>query len=370
MNDFRAEPPELVAALEAAAARVIRSGHYVLGPEVIRFEQAWAGRCATNHAVGVGNGMDAIEIGLRAIGIGAGDEVITTPMTAFATVLAILRSGATPVLADIDPDTALLSMDSVARVLTQRTRAVLLVHLYGRAADLGAWERFCGAHGIDLLEDCAQAHLAVSAGRPVGTVGRFGAFSFYPTKNLGAIGDAGMLVTSDPALAAAAASLRNYGQSDRYHHPRIGLNSRLDELQAALLSARLPWLGSQTARRREIAAAYRAGIDHPMVTLPPEPAEAASHVHHLFVVTSPAREALKLHLEAEGVQTHAHYPVPVHHQPPIFGIRHDPLGLSKAEAHSERCLSLPCHPGLSHGQVTSVIEAVNRFASCVRVLPA
>ena len=202
-----------------AAKRVIDSGWYVLGKEVEAFEEKWATACGVVHAVGVGNGMDAIEIALRALGIGHGDEVITTPMTAFATVLAIMRSGATPVLADIDPNTALLSHDSAERCISPRTRAVVLVHLYGQIRDMDAWEAFCNRHGISLVEDCAQAHLAQWKNRTAGSFGEIGAYSFYPTKNLGALGDAGILVTNNAKLAEAAGRLRNYGQSVRYHHP-------------------------------------------------------------------------------------------------------------------------------------------------------
>lgn len=361
MNDFTAEPAELVAAMEAAASRVIRSGYYVLGPEVRAFEAAWAAQCGARFGIGVGNGMDAIEIGLRAMEIGPGDEVITTPMTAFATVLAIMRSGATPVLADIDPETALLDSDSVARCIGPRTRAVVVVHLYGRSADLPHWENFCRERGIALIEDCAQAHLARSAGRPVGSVGAFGAWSFYPTKNLGAIGDGGMLVTQDEALAQKAASLRNYGQSVRYHHPLLGMNSRLDELQAALLGARLRWLPAFTARRRAIAQSYHEGLANPAVRPLPVAVDVESHVHHLFVVTTTHRDELQKHLEAKQVQTYVHYPIPVHRQPPAQAIRCDVDGLHHSEVHGRSCLSLPCHPGLSDDEVRFVVAAVNDF---------
>ena len=236
MNDFKAEPEALRRDMAVAVERVLASGWYILGKEVESFERQWAQACGVAHGVGMGNGLDAIEVALRALDIGPGDEVITTPMTAFATVLAVLRAGATPVLADIDPQTALLAPESVRRVLSARTRAVLLVHLYGQLRGMEEWGRLCGERGIALIEDCAQAHFARWRGRSAGAFGRAGAYSFYPTKNLGALGDAGMLVTNDPALAARAACLRNYGQSERYHHPELGLNSRLDELHAAILA--------------------------------------------------------------------------------------------------------------------------------------
>ena len=361
MNDFKAEPPALREAMQAAAARVFESGWYVLGRELEAFEREWAATCGVDHAVGVGNGMDAIEIALRALNIGPGDEVITTPMTAFATVLAILRAGATPVLADIDPDTALLSMASAERCLTPQTRAVVLVHLYGQVRNMRAWVDWCAQQGVALVEDCAQAHLAAQNGTTAGAFGAAGAYSFYPTKNLGAIGDGGMLVTRDEALAKRAATLRNYGQSVRYHHPELGLNSRLDEIQAAILSARLQWLAEFTQRRREIVEAYRVGIVHPDVRLLAAPEAESAHVYHLFVVCCEARDALQAHLQAHGVQTLIHYPIPVHQQPPCLDMRRDPQGLGHSEYHAARCLSLPCHPQMSDVDTAAVIAAVNAF---------
>lgn len=253
MNDFRAEPCALKEEVLASVSRVIESGWYVLGKEVDLFEQVWADLCAVPHAVGVGNGMDAIEIALRSLDIGPGDEVITTPITAFATVLAILRAGATPVLADIDPETALLDRDSVARCVSPNTKAIVLVHLYGQVRDMDAWVGFCDHHSIYLIEDCAQSHLAKWRGKISGSFGIAGAYSFYPTKNLGALGDGGMLITKHADLAERASRLRNYGQSVRYHHPEIGMNSRLDEIQAAILQVRLKWLPEFTVRRQKLS---------------------------------------------------------------------------------------------------------------------
>jgi len=361
MNDFKAEPAQLRERMVAAAQRVFESGWYVLGQELSRFEAEWAKRCHTAHAVGVGNGMDAIEIALRGLDIGPGDEVITTPMTAFATVLAIVRAGATPVLADIEPDTALLSLGSVERCLSSRTKAVLLVHLYGQIRNMGAWVAYCEAHKIHLLEDCAQAHLASWEGRPAGSFGTAGAFSFYPTKNLGAIGDAGMLVTNEQVLAERAGQLRNYGQSVRYHHPHLGMNSRLDELQAAILSERLEYLPHFTERRRQVAEHYRARIRNPHVKLLAAPQEPGAHVYHLFVITCAHRGQLIAHLERNGIQSLAHYPVPVHHQEPCLQIRRDPAGLPHAEHHAAHCLSIPCHPQLTEAHVDEVAEALNTF---------
>lgn len=361
MNDFKAEPPELREAMLGAVRRVLESGWYVLGNEVVAFEKQWAAACGLTYAVGVGNGMDAIEVVLRSLGVGPGDEVITTPMTAFATVLAIIRAGATPVLADIDPETALLSIDSAARCVSPRTKALLLVHLYGQVRNMLAWSDFCTKHGIQLVEDCAQAHLATWQAKIAGSFGAAGAYSFYPTKNLGTPGDAGMLVTNDELLAQRAGRLRNYGQSVRYQHPELGMNSRLDEIHAAMLAERLNWLPEFTERRRHIANVYQAEINNPKVRLLASPEEPSSHVFHLFVVTCEQREELQAHLEQDQVQSNIHYPVPIHRQGPCLGMKRDPQGLENADSHAATCLSLPCHPQMTEGDIATVIVAVNSF---------
>ncbi len=361
MNDFKAEPPELREAMLTAAKRVIESGWYVLGAEVTSFEKQWAATCGVGYGVGVGNGMDAIEIALRALDIGPGDEVITTPMTAFATVLAILRAGATPVLADIDVDSALLSLESVQRCISAKTKAVLLVHLYGQVRGMTAWQVFCEERGIFLIEDCAQAHLATWRGKVAGSMGVAGAYSFYPTKNLGAPGDAGMLVTQNAALAERASRLRNYGQSVRYHHPELGMNSRLDEIHAAMLAERMKWLGEFTDRRRAIAQAYRVGITHPAVQQLAPPDDYTSHVYHLYVVTCQHRNDLQSHLNHHQVQALIHYPIPVQAQEPCRQIKCDPKGLISSELHAAQCLSLPCHPQMTDEDIEKVITSVNSF---------
>jgi dTDP-4-amino-4,6-dideoxygalactose transaminase len=361
MNDFQAEPEEMRDAMLLSAKRVFESGWYVLGKELEQFEQLWAKTCGVPYSIGVGNGLDAIELALRALKIGAGDEVITTPMTAFATVLAILRAGATPVLADIDPETALLSVASVERCLSSRTKAVVLVHLYGQVRHMQVWSEFCQAHEIVLIEDCAQSHLAQFQGKYAGTFGVAGAYSFYPTKNLGAIGDAGMLITQDQAVAETVVRLRNYGQSQRYHHPELGMNSRLDELQAAILAERLRWLPEFTQRRQAIAAAYYASIHHPAIRLLSLPQEPSAHVYHLFVVSCEHRSELQAHLQTHGIQSLMHYPLPIHHQEPCKNIARDPQGLKRSEDHANTCLSLPCHPQLTDADVAQVIDVLNSY---------
>lgn len=362
MNDFVAEPAELKSDMRSAAARVIDSGWYVLGPEVRAFEERWAEVCNVGHCVGVGNGMDAIELILRALDIGPGDEVITTPVTAFATVLAILRAGAVPVLADIDPASALLSPESVKRCLSARTRAVLLVHLYGQVRRMEEWQALTREAGIHLLEDCAQAHLSSWSGHPAGSFGTAGAYSFYPTKNLGALGDAGAVTTGYADLARKVGMLRNYGQSERYLHPLAGMNSRLDEMQAAFLLARLKWLPAFTEKRRSIAEAFRRRISNPYVRLLDAAEAPEAHAHHLFVVLCDQRKELIAHLERQGIQSLIHYPVAIHNQAPCKAIHKDPLGLSAAEYHVSACLSVPCHPQLADREVDQIIAAINAFS--------
>jgi dTDP-4-amino-4,6-dideoxygalactose transaminase len=361
MNDFKAEPPALRAAMLGAVSRVLESGWYVLGTEVQAFEKTWAQTCEVSHGVGVGNGMDAIEIALRALDIGVGDEVITTPMTAFASVLAILRAGATPVLADIELDSALLSIESVERCVTPKTKAVLLVHLYGQVRQMDAWTAFCDKHRIMLIEDCAQAHLATWQGKVAGSFGMAGAYSFYPTKNLGAPGDAGMLVTNNQALSERAARLRNYGQSVRYQHPELGMNSRLDEIHAAMLAERMKWLPEFTERRRQIAKSYQIGIKNQLVQLLVSPEELSAHVYHLFVVTCEQRDKLQAHLLQHQVQSLIHHPIPVHRQEPCLKIARDPQGLAHSDRHASICLSLPCHPQMTDNDIEIVITAMNSF---------
>lgn len=361
MNDFTREPPEVRTAILEAVQRVSNSGWYILGKEVEQFENLWAKLCGTNYGVGVGNGLDAIEIALRSLDIGKGDEVITTPMTAFATVLAILRSGATPVLADIESDTALLSLDSVQRCISPRTKAIILVHLYGHLRNMSSWCKFCETHQITLVEDCAQSHLAQWQGQYAGSFGKVGAYSFYPTKNLGALGDAGMLVTNTDKIAHAAQKLRNYGQSKRYYHPQLGMNSRLDELQAAILAVKLPFLSHLTQQRKKIASLYFQELNNPHISLLSPAEEKDAHVYHLFVITCQYRDLLHKHLKQKGIQTLIHYPIPINQQKSCKDLNYDPKGLSNSDKHAETCLSLPCHPYMTEYEIFSVIEGVNSF---------
>jgi dTDP-3-amino-3,4,6-trideoxy-alpha-D-glucose transaminase len=347
------------AAVQDAIARVIRRAWFVLGPEVEAFEHEFATASGAPHAVGVGNGTDALALILRALGIGEGDEVITTPLSAAYTAIAIVMAGARPVFADIDP--VRLTLDPVAaeQAITSRTAAVLPVHLYGQPADMPAFASLAGRKGIALVEDCCQAHLATCSGTPVATIGAAGAFSFYPTKNLGALGDAGAVVTRDASLAARVARLRNGGQTDRYRHVEIGMNSRLDEMQAAILRARLPHLGGRTDRRRTLAAQYRSLLAGAAIDVPPE--IDAGHVYHLFPIRARARAALQDRLLASGIETLVHYPTVIPQQPAFGSV--PPSDCPHAVRAAGEVLSLPLYPGLSADAVKAVAAAVRKESS-------
>jgi dTDP-4-amino-4,6-dideoxygalactose transaminase len=351
-------PGEDAAAVRQAIDRVVARGWFVLGPEVDAFEREFASASGAARAVGVGTGTDAIALILRGLGIGAGDEVITSPLSAAYSALAIMMAGARPVFADIDPDRLTIDPERVASLVGPRTKAILPVHLYGQAADMTAIARVASRFNLAVVEDCCQAHLATSGGRPVGTIGVAGAFSFYPTKNLGALGDGGAIVTNDAALADRIARLRNGGQSDRYHHQEFGINSRLDEIQAAILRARLPLLPAWTTRRRALAARYRERLAGAPVSVPPE--RDPGHVYHLFVVRSGARAALQAHLAAQGIETLIHYPVPIPQQPALAGA--DPADCPVATQACAEVVSLPLHPALGVEQVDDVAAAIHAYA--------
>ena len=352
-------PGEDAAAVRAAIDRVVASGWFILGPEVEAFEAEFAAACGARHAVGVGTGTDAITLPLRALDIGPGDEVITSPLSAAYSALAIMMAGARPVFADIDPRRLTIDPDTIAAAITPRTRAILPVHLYGQAADMAAIERIASRHNVAIVEDACQAHLATTDGRPVGTVGVAGAFSFYPTKNLGALGDGGAIVTNDGALAARLKRLRNGGQTTRYHHEEPGANSRLDEMQAAILRARLPHLRGWTKRRREIARRYRDGLTGTAVSVPLE--LDAGHVYHLFPVLSSERAGLQAHLANRGIETLIHYPVAIPEQPALRDT--SPAMCPVAARVCAEVLSLPIYPALSDEAVTAVVEAAATFRS-------
>ena len=350
-------PGEDAGDVRRAIDRVIERGWFVLGPEVSAFEQEFAAASGAAYAVGVGTGTDAIALILRALGIGAGDEVITSPLSAAYSALAIMMAGARPVFADVDPQRATIDPERIAALVGPRTRAILPVHLYGQPADMTAIERVAARHNLAIVEDCCQAHLASSDGRPVGTIGAAGAFSFYPTKNLGALGDGGAVVTNDAAIAERVKRLRNGGQTDRYHHQEPGINSRLDDMQAAVLRARLPRLPGWTARRRALAARYRSRLAGAPVELLPE--RDPGHVYHLFVVRTGERDALRAHLAARGVETLIHYPVSIPLQPALAA--EYPADCPVAARMCGGILSLPLHPALRDDEADEIAAAVHAF---------
>ena len=348
--------------IRSAIDRVIERGWFVLGPEVEAFEHEFAAASGAPHAVGVGSGTDAIALTLRALGIGAGDEVITTALSAAFTALAIAMVGARPVFADIDPVRLTVDPVQIEGLVGPRTRAIVPVHLYGQPADMAGIERVASRHGLPIVEDCCQAHLATVRGRPVGTIGVAGAFSFYPTKNLGALGDAGAVITRDATLADRIRRLRHGGQLGRYDHDQLGVNSRLDEIQAAVLRARLPRLTPWTSRRRELAARYRVGLGGLSVDVPPECDNG--HVYHLFVVRVPDRDRFQRQLAADGIETLVHYPLPIPRQQAFAHMA--PADCPLAARACAEVVSLPLHPGLSDDDLDTVVSAVKGRDGCVR----
>jgi dTDP-3-amino-3,4,6-trideoxy-alpha-D-glucose transaminase len=352
-------------AIDAAISRVLDRGWFILGPELQAFEQELAAASGTADAVGVGTGTDALSLILRGLGIGPGDEVITTPLSAAYSALAIMAAEARPVFADIDPDRLTIDPRAIEAAITPRTAAIMPVHLYGQPADMAAILAIATRHGLAVVEDACQAHLATCDGRPVGSLGAAGALSFYPTKNLGALGDAGAVLTNDRALADRIRRLRNGGQTTRYHHEEFGVNSRLDEMQAAILRARLARLPDWTARRRALGARYRAALP-PIVaaaaaagqTLRVPPQLDAGHVYHLFPVLSSERDAVRTRLEAERVETLIHYPVPIPKQPALA--TEEPADCPVANRLCQELLSLPLHPDLAEATVDTVIAALGR----------
>ena len=345
--------------LRAACERVIASGWYVLGDEVTRFEAGFADYCGAAHCIGVANGTDALEIALRAANVQSGDKVITTANAAAYASVAINACGAAPVFVDVDLHTMNMSPETLRGALAIRPRAVVVTHLYGRLAPVEQLAEAARDAGAMVIEDCAQAHGARHGGRHAGTFGDIGCFSFYPTKNLGALGDGGAVVTNDAALADRARQLRQYGWAHKYHCEITGgRNSRLDEMQAALLNVKLGWLDRQNHVRRLVARRYFEGIHNPLITTQRRDDEA--DVVHLYVVRTPRRAQLAAHLAAAGVQTDIHYPLPDHRQP-MFAGRYATLHLPATEALANEILTIPCHPSLSEEEIAHVIDACNRF---------
>jgi dTDP-4-amino-4,6-dideoxygalactose transaminase len=360
-SDPRAGYLALRREIDAAIRDVLEGPAYILGEAVARFERDFAAYNGARFGIGVNNGTDALHLALRALGIGAGDEVITVAHTAVATVAAIDMAGATPVLADVDPRTRTIDPKAVEALITPRTKAIIAVHLYGHPADLDALQSICAEHGLRFIEDCAQAHAAEWKGRKVGSFGHAAAFSFYPTKNLGAIGDAGMVLTNDEQVADRLRLLRQYGWRTPQHSELRGWNSRLDPLQAAILSVKLKHLDAHTARRRELAQQYLTQLaalplDLPVVT------DGCAHAYHLFVVEAAGqamRDALRAHLLHAGIHAGIHYPEPVHVQPAYRGVTHGPMPVSERLART--VLSLPLFPEMTDADADRVARSVHDF---------
>jgi dTDP-4-amino-4,6-dideoxygalactose transaminase len=356
--DLAAMTREVRGTIEQGWGRVLASSRFIGGDAVEEFEEAWASYCGVPHAVGVANGTDALQLTLTALGIMPGDEVIVPANTFVASAEAVVLAGAVPRFADVDPGTLLLSPDRLEAAITRRTKAVIVVHLYGQMPDMDALRDVAGRAGIAVLEDAAQAHGATWRGRRAGSFGVAGCFSFYPGKNLGAFGDAGAVVTADPALAQRIRVLRDHGraQGSHYQHELVGTNSRLDALQAVVLTAKLARLDAWNEARRSIAARYRAALEPGPACLVAE-VPGARGVYHLAVARVPSRGRVQKQLAAMGVRTQIHYPIPCHRQIPYRRFADRPLPV--AEQSAGEVLSLPIFPTMSDAQVARVCAAVH-----------
>lgn len=357
--DLRAINSELKSEIVEAASRVLSSGTYILGDEVEFFEAEWSSYCESNYAIGVGNGLDALELALRAVGLGPGDEVIVPSHTFIATWLAVTRCGAVPVPVEPGPESYNLDPSGVAAAITKRTRAIVVVHLYGLAADIEAVSELADKHGIRVVEDAAQAHGAAANGRRIGAHSDAVSWSFYPGKNLGALGDAGAVTTDSKSIAAQVRLLRNYGSENKNVHRVLGVNSRLDPIQAAILRVKLRSLDKQNFRRQEIAQKYLDGLgEHPDLILPKVQGNNTP-VWHLFVIRTKRRAEIATRLDELGIGTGIHYPIPPHQQKAFANFL--PLHLPIAEAYSREVLSLPMGPHLEDEQLDYVIDALNQI---------
>jgi dTDP-4-amino-4,6-dideoxygalactose transaminase len=356
MVDLRAELPLIEAEIVRGFQEVLQSSAYILGPHTQALERDLAAFCGTHHAIACASGTDALHLALRALGVGPGDEVITPAFTFVATAEAIVQAGATPVFVDVRPETFNIDPELAAAAVTSRTRAILPVHLYGRVAELARLRELVDRHGLHLVEDCAQSIGAALDGRRCGSVGQAGCFSFYPSKNLGAYGDAGLVTTSDDALAGTLRALRNHGSRRPYHHDVVGFNSRLDELQAVVLRAKLAHLEAFNSQRRAHAAAYAAGLRGLPLTLP-DPGPPGAHVFHQYTVCTPRRDAVRAALADAGIASAIYYPIPLHRQAPFRDAwAHRSLPVS--ETLAAEVLSLPMYPRLTAASIDEVCTVI------------
>ncbi|HSC76089.1 MAG TPA: DegT/DnrJ/EryC1/StrS family aminotransferase [Pseudomonadales bacterium] len=359
INDLSLHNHAISSRLHEAARRVIDSGWYAMGPEVTAFEGAFADYCGVGHAIGVANGTDAIELALRAVGVKAGDEVITVANAGFYSSTAIRAIGATAVYVDICDVDLLMDAAAAAAAITAKTKAIIVTHLFGQLADMEPLQALARTKGVALVEDCAQSHGAVRDNKKAGSYGDVAAFSFFPTKNLGALGDGGAVVTANAELAARVRSLRQYGWTTKYTVADSGAcNSRLDELQAALLAVKLPLLDSWNEKRRKIAERYAEKIQHTAIRLPAIRGE--DNVAHLYVIRCQQRDALKKHLHDNGIATDIHYPILDCHQP-VVGSAYTRVSLPISEKVRDEILTLPCYPELTLEEVDTIANCINRW---------
>ncbi len=348
--------------IRAAIDRVLTHGKYILGPEVEAFEEGFARFVGAKYAIGVSSGLDALRLAFEAAGVKAGDEVIVPGNTFIATALAVSAVGAVPVLVDCDPQTYNIDVNLIRPVITSRTRAIAPVHLYGQAADMQPILAIAAQYGLHVIEDACQAHGTRYQGQGCGSIGALGCFSFYPGKNLGGMGDGGLVTTNDETLAAAVRQRRSYGESRKYHHLEKGLNARLDTMQAAILGVKLPRLEQCNQARRRHAKAYAAGLAGiPGVVAPTAPTDETAHIYHLYVIRTPRREQLQAFLHDRGIQTGIHYPIPIHRQGAYAELASSGSRLPVTDSQASQIVSLPMFPELTDAQIERVCSAIDEF---------
>ena len=360
--DLRAQYQSIKPEIDGAIAGVLDSGQFVLGSEVTEFEREFADYCGTSHCIALNSGTSALHLALLAAGIGPDDEVITVPFTFVASVAAIAYTGARPVLVDIDPQSFTMDVSAIEAAITPRTKAILVVHLYGQPADMDPIMDIARRHGLVVIEDAAQAHGAKYKGRLVGSIGDMACFSFYPGKNLGAYGEGGAVTTGNPEYARSIRMLRDWGQDAKYHHVLRGFNYRMEAFQGAILRVKLRHLERWTEARRALAGKYNELLGDSGVERPKE-MSWARHVYHVYTLRSQDRESLRAALQEDGIQTGVHYPVPVHLQPAYADLGYGRGAFPQAEAAANQVLSIPLYPELSHRAVAEVAAAVNKAAA-------
>lgn len=361
-DNFKVQYAGLKDEIDAAVHKVLESGWFIMGQEVKAFEEEFAQYIGCRYCVGVASGTDAIALSLMALGIGVGDEVITTNMTAFPTITAIIQTGATPVVTDISYEDGLMDIDAIESKVNRFTRAIIPVHLYGQSCDMGKLIRVASKHSLHIVEDCAQSVGAKFKGKRTGSIGDLGAFSFYPTKNLGAYGDGGAITTDDENVYDKLLQLRNYGQSVRYYHDTFGVNSRLDEIQAAVLRVKLKYLDEWNEKRRNHAAFYQKNLKVPCL----KQNDYGTPVYHLFIIKTKARDAMMEHLKNNGIQCLIHYPVPVKRQK-AFPLDKKVKGPGDSDTYpntakfADEILSIPIYPELANKDREKIVKVINEF---------